>query len=148
MTGLLERPQTVIPSEHDVDLAATASRAIARAAKESLHVRLDNGDELTLPKAVTRLLSHLLMEMGQGNAVTVIPIHAELTTQEAADYLNVSRPHLVKLLMEGHLPHHKVGTHRRVRFTDVCAYKDNFEEYRRKAMDALANEAQDLDMGY
>ncbi|MGV9007114.1 MAG: helix-turn-helix domain-containing protein [Brevundimonas sp.] len=148
MQGLIERPGTVIPSEYDADLAATASRALARASKDSLHVRLEGGEELTLPKAVTRLLSHLLMEMGQGNAVTIIPIHAELTTQEAADFLNVSRPHLVKMLNEGKIVHHRVGTHRRVRFEDVCAYKDAFEKERRAKMEALAQEAQDLGMGY
>jgi excisionase family DNA binding protein len=144
MTGLLERPSTVIPTEHDADLAATASRALARAAKDVLHVRLENGDELALPKSVTRLLSHLLLEMGQGNAVTIIPIHAELSTQEAADYLNVSRPYLVKLLSEKKIPHHKVGTHRRVRFADVCEYKEKFEAERSAAMDALAEETQKL----
>ena len=148
MTTLLERPETVLPSEQDAELAATASRALARAAKDSLSVRLENGDELLLPKAATRLLSHLLMEMGQGNAVTVIPIHAELTTQQAADFLNVSRPFLVALLKDEKIPHHKVGTHRRVRFTDLFAYREGVEKDRRTAMEALARQAQDEDMGY
>jgi excisionase family DNA binding protein len=148
MNGLLERPGTVIPSEQDAELAATASRALARASKEALHVRLENGDELALPKAVTRLLSHLLLEMGQGNAVTVIPIHAELSTQQAADFLNVSRPYLVSLLKEGALPHHMVGTHRRVRFSDICTYKDKFEAQRSEAMRDLAVQAQELGLGY
>lgn len=148
MTGLLERPGTVIPSEDDANLAATASRALARASKDILHVRLESGEELALPKAVTRLLSHLLIEMGQGNAVTIIPIHAELSTQEAADYLNVSRPHLVKLLNDKKIPCHKVGTHRRVRFADIDGYKRKFEQQRTATMDELAAEAQKLGIGY
>jgi excisionase family DNA binding protein len=148
MNGLLERPGTVIPSEQDAELAATASRALARASKDVLHVRLESGDELALPKAVTRLLSHLLIEMGQGNAVTVIPIHAELSTQQAADFLNVSRPHLVSLLRSDAIPHHMVGTHRRVRFSDICKYKQKFEEQRCEAMDELARQAQELGLGY
>lgn len=144
MSGLLERPSTVIPTEQDAELAATASRALARAAKDILHVRLQNGDELVLPKAVTRLLSHLLLEMGRGNAVTIIPIHAELSTQEAADFLNVSRPYLVKLLEAKKIPYHKVGTHRRVRFVDICDYKEKFEEVRSEALEALAEETQKL----
>lgn len=148
MNGILERPDTVVPSEQDAELAATASRALARASKDSLTVRLEDGAELLLPKAATRLLSHLLMEMGQGNAVTIIPIHAELTTQQAADYLNVSRPHLVGLLESGKLPHHKTGTHRRVRFTDLSAYKQKFEAERKSALDELAAQAQREGMGY
>jgi excisionase family DNA binding protein len=148
MSGLLERTDTVVPSEEDAELAASASRALARADKESLTVKLEDGEELLLPKAATRLLSHLLMEMGQGNAVTVIPIHAELTTQQAADFLNVSRPHLVSLLKDGKIPFHAVGTHRRVRFADLCAYKGSFEDQRLKAMQALADQAQEEGLGY
>ena len=119
-----------------------------RAAKDSLTVRLENGDELTLPKAATRLLAHLLMEMGQGHAVTIIPIHAELTTQQAADLLNVSRPYLVSLLDAKKIPHHKAGTHRRVPFSDLSRYKDEFEKRRIAVMDELAAQAQTEGMGY
>jgi excisionase family DNA binding protein len=148
MTELLERPGAVIPSNEDAELAAAASRALARASKDILHVRLENGEDLALPKAVTRLLSHLLIEMAQGNAVTVMPIHAELTTQQAADFLNVSRPHLISLIEAGQIPHHRVGTHRRVRFSDVCGYKDRFAAARANAMDELAKQAQEQGFGY
>lgn len=148
MNGILERPDTVVPTPQDAELAATASRALARASKDSLTVRLENGDELLLPRAATRLLSHLLTEMGQGNAVTVIPVHAELTTQQAADYLNVSRPYLIGLLEGNRIPHHKVGTHRRVKFSDLCAYRRTFEASRNAALDELASQAQDEGMGY
>ena len=86
--------------------------------------------------------------MAQGNAVTIIPIHAELTTQEAADFLNVSRPYLVRLLEQKKMPFHMVGTHRRVRFEDLMAFKASFEKSRREAMDELATQAQELGMGY
>src|SRR6187397_255908 len=98
MTAILDHDGPVVPNEQDSELAATASRELARARMESLKVCLENGTELILPKAVTPLLIHLLTEMSQGNAVTLIPVYAELSTQEAANILNVSRPHLVSLL--------------------------------------------------
>ncbi|MGY3449155.1 helix-turn-helix domain-containing protein [Bradyrhizobium sp. ORS 285] len=143
----LERPIT-LPSKEDTALAQEASRAIATKQPSELKVRLDDGQELTLPKAATRLIAHLLTEMAQGNAVTIIPIHAVLTTQEAADYLNVSRPHLVSLLEEKRIPYHKVGTHRRVRFQDLVDYRAAFEKRRREIMEELAAQAEQEDMGY
>lgn len=148
MTDILSHDAPVVPSEADSELAATASRELARAGQDSIRVRLDSGKELTLPRSVTPLLIHLLTEMSQGNAVTLIPVHAELSTQEAANLLNVSRPHLVKLLESGQLPFHKAGTHRRVRFADLEAYRTRFEAQRGLALDELARQAQELDMGY
>jgi excisionase family DNA binding protein len=145
-TDLDERP-SVLPSKDDSDLAREASRAISSERTNSLRVRI--GDkELTLPQAATRLIQHLLTEMAQGNAVTVIPIHAELTTQEAADFLNVSRPHLIRLLEQNKIAYHMVGTHRRVRFEDLMLFKTNEERKRLRAMEELAAQAQELGLGY
>jgi excisionase family DNA binding protein len=135
MTALLEKPETVVPSEEDAKVAAISSRVLASAPKErELRVRLDDGQEITLPKGVARLLSHLLTEMARGNAVTLFPIHAELTTQEAADFLNVSRPHLVQLLESGELKFRKVGTHRRVRFQELAEFRRQSDERSSRAL--------------
>ncbi|MBK1712144.1 helix-turn-helix domain-containing protein [Rubrivivax gelatinosus] len=101
-----------------------------------------------LPTSALRLLVDILSELADGNAVKVVPIHAELTTQEAADLLNVSRPHLVKLLETGALPFHKAGKHRRVCFADLMAYKAAQEKRSAEARQELAEQAQALQMGY
>jgi excisionase family DNA binding protein len=150
MNALLEHPDTVVPTRMDAELAARASRALSskRACDDNVRVRLNDGEDLLLPKAAARLLRHLLTEMAQGNAVTLIPVHAELTTQQAADFLNVSRPHLISLLERQELPFHKVGTHRRVKFTDLEVYKKKFQDVAAVAMDELVDQAQALEMGY
>ena len=146
MTQLLGRP--VLPTPDDAELAGVASRSLSRARTAELRVQVEGGEVLRLPKAVNELLYHLLTEMAQGNAVTLIPVHAELTTQEAADYLNVSRPYLIRLLEKAEIAHHMVGTHRRVKFSDLQAYRKASDEKRKQAMQELADQAQEMDMGY
>src|SRR4051795_12925183 len=149
MSALTEKPGTIVPTEEDARLAAESSRILAtKRPDHALRVQLDDGRVLTLPVAAARLLEHLLTEMARGNAVTLIPVHAELTTQEAADYLNVSRPYLVRLLEENAIRFHKVGTHRRVRFQDLKAYKEQVDAKRERAMSELVAQAQELDLGY
>lgn len=137
-----------IPSPRDAELATQSSRTLAKLqAEKELTVQID-GEQLVLPRAVISLLSKILTEMSVGNAVTIVPIHAELTTQEAADFLNVSRPYLVNLLESGAIPFSKVGTHRRVRFQDLAEYKKKQEAEGEAAMDELVRQAQELGMGY
>ena len=148
MRAFLEDPEAAIPTREETELATRASQVLAPKVEAELKIKLDDGTELTLPRAATRLLHYLLTQMSLGNAVTLIPIHAELTTQEAADYLNVSRPYLIKLLNAQRIPYHMAGTHRRIRFTDLEAYRKNAEKEREAAMQELAKQAQELGMGY
>lgn len=110
-------------------------------------VQLD-GHDLILPRQAIGLLRDLLAEMALGNAVTVVPTHAEMTTQEAANLLNVSRPYLIKLLEEGEIPFTRTGSHRRIRYQDLLTYKEKREQISEQALQELASEAQELGMGY
>ena len=147
-------PKT-LPSEEDIALAQESGRALStilqiRAETQQIDFRDDKGTVRTvrIPTSALHVLLDVLTEIGRGNAVSVTPIHAELTTQEAADVLNVSRPFLVQLLEKGDIPFHKIGTHRRVRHQDVIAYKKRIDAERRKVLDELAAQAQELGMGY
>lgn len=103
---------------------------------------------IELPTSALRLLQEVLAELALGNAVKVVPVHAELTTQEAADLLNVSRPYVVQLMESGQLPFHKAGTHRRVKFADLQAYKAQRDQTSANAMSDLGALDQELGMGY
>jgi excisionase family DNA binding protein len=154
-TLIPENFETVAPSEADVVLARESSRLLAShklGTQKSIRLQvLDDGEPtetMTVPASALRLFVQLLTEMSRGNAVTLIPNHAELTTQQAADLLNVSRPYVVKLLVEGKIPSRTVGKYRRIRFDDLVAYKKKDDETREKVLDQLSADAQELEMGY
>jgi excisionase family DNA binding protein len=147
--------RTALPLEQEVLAAAKGQRALAaylatqgEVQQIQIYDDKNKAHRIELPTSALRLLVDILAELADGNAVKVVPIHAELTTQEAADLLNVSRPHLVKLLEEGVVPFHKTGKHRRVLFADLMRYREQREEASHAAMDELAKQAQELRLGY
>jgi excisionase family DNA binding protein len=156
MSGeLLDFPEMITPNEADVRLAEESSRRLTRflgrpCGNVRLQVQADGEPEesVAIPESAFRLLNDILTEMAKGNAVTLIPVHAELTTQQAAGILNVSRPFLVRLVEEGKIPCRKVGTHRRIRYQDLLQYKRHTDQGRLKALEELAAQAQELGMGY
>ena len=142
--------QPHVPSESEIAVARESSRLLAACLGKGDTARLrviDGGKDITVPVSALHLLVDILTQMAEGNAVTLVPIHAELTTQQAADFLNVSRPYFVKLLERGEVPFRKVGTRRRVQFRDLLDYQRQFSEKTRKAADELTAEAQALRLG-
>lgn len=154
MTTATLEPTTLAPNE--AETAAEAARALAEVipAKRTSRTRVTISPEeapqqkIVVPAAAFQLLVDILAELANGNGVTVMPVKAELTTQQAADLLNVSRPYLVKLLEENKIPHRKVGTRRRVLLADLLTYKRKDDGRRLKVLDELAAEAQELGLGY
>ena len=147
--------ETALPVEREVAAAVASQRALAAFLStqfETQRIQIfdakNEAHQVELPTSALRLLVDVLSELAEGNAVKVVPIHAELTTQEAADMLNVSRPHLVKLLESGALAFHKAGKHRRIRFVDLMAFKTEQDRASAQAMEALAKQAQELQLGY
>lgn len=136
------------PSQADAALALESARHLEhRSEREvrSLKLVVDNqGEGVLLPAPLFQLILEVLAQMARGNAITLVPVHAELTTQQAADLLGVSRPFLIKLLERGELPHRKVGRHRRVRFMDLVEYRKRIGARRQESLDELVRLSKDL----
>lgn len=141
--GALTLPE---PGEHDIRLARSASSSLrehAPGAPMRLLIEVD-GERIELPGVAARLLRAVMEHIAAGRGISIMPIGAELTTQQAADLLRVSRPFVVKLLESGAIPHRKVGRHRRVRYADLIAYRAKSEGARAEALDELSGIAQEM----
>lgn len=104
--------------------------------------------EVALPAEALNLLLQILGHMANGDAITLLPVHKRLTTQQAADIMGVSRPYLIRLLDEGEIPFERTGTHRRIKAQDILEYKKADEARRGAAVDELAAEAEVLGLEY
>jgi excisionase family DNA binding protein len=138
-----------MPAEDEVTQARDAGRQLARLLPDddgSLRLVTDDNrhEMIAIPPGALRLFVDVLTQLGQGRAVTLLPQRAELTTQEAADYLNVSRPYVVGLIEQNKLPARKVGTRRRIAFEDLVRFEGQDRAKRRTALDELARIDQEL----
>jgi excisionase family DNA binding protein len=144
-----------LPSEEVAEEAREALRPLSELVREHafedvlLRAKRDGEQvEVRVPRAAYHLFLEVLAQLSNGNAVTIVPVHAELTTQQAAELLNVSRPHLVQLLERKTIPFRKVGTHRRILAADVLAYKRMDDEQRRTIARELTQLADGMGTGY
>lgn len=140
-----------MPSESEAQIARESRRILASLVKSKdgteqyrLSREGNTETEIALPPAAVRVLMGVLEELGKGNAVTVVPVQSELTTQQAADLVAVSRPFFIKLLDEGKIPYRKVGSHRRVLYQDVLRYLEQEEARSEKVMQELIAETERL----
>lgn len=141
---------TPLPSKTDMELARVAQRCIMEALDRSKAVKIklesENGDmpPIELPPASLRLIGQLLGLMSEGRPFTLMPEKQELTTVEAANILNVSRPFVIKEIDSGRIPHRMVGSHRRILLTDLLEYAKQMQESREAALEELSRLSQEL----
>jgi excisionase family DNA binding protein len=135
----------MILTNDEIALAQNGQRILATKSKAKLVV---NNENVELSPSVTKILAKTLSYIAKGKSVVVTPEPTEFSSQQAADFLKVSRPFLVKLLEKDEIPFRKVGKHRRVRFEDLLSYKQRIDEKRLKVLEKLAEQAQELNLGY
>ena len=136
-----------LPTHEEIASAAEAATALANARADNggLIIRNDGGEAVRLAPAIADIMIDLLGHVARGDMVTLVPTGALLTTQQAADMLNVSRPHLSKLLKQGEIPYIPVGSHRRVKHADLITYKKRRDATRMAALEELARLGQAFD---
>ncbi len=147
---MLTLNEPLVPTEKDVLMARESRRQIGSmkfGKRDSIGMQIE-GQEVSIPVSAFRLLVEAISGMADGKTVAMMPVDEEISPQEAAELLNVSRPYASKLFDEGAFPSRKVGTHRRAYTRDVLAYKQREKDARLKVLDELAAEGQRLDMGY
>lgn len=155
--GTVEERRSLLPpamTEQEIEMARVAQRCIMEALDHSraasITLTSDTGEHpvVELPPQALRFIAQLLGALSEGRPVTVMPAKQELSTVEAANFLNVSRPFVIKEIDEGRLPHRMVGTHRRIEIGDLMDYAKKMRERQRTALDRMAENARELGLDY
>lgn len=146
---------TTLPTAEEIALAKLGSQelsAVVESNGEAQRINIIDKTgklhEVAIPASALKLMIEVLTQLGEGNSVNITPVHAELTTQEGADMLNMSRPTFIKLLDSGVIPFNRIGNRRKVPFSSVIEYKQNLEEQRLAVLDELSTLDQEFGMGY
>lgn len=146
----LAEKTVIVAPERDrkaLDIVARALQTTKPSSARRSHIVIsDQAPPLILPESLFQVISRAVRQLANGNGVSILPVTAELSTQQAAGILNVSRPYVVKLLENGQIPFRLVGTHRRVRLRDVMAYRARQQKKSRAALEALVADSQELDL--
>lgn len=143
-------------TKSDQKIALASIKSLAKSEEKAIknksnvvNITIQGSNELvSIPLKALKLLKSIIGSMAEGKSIALMPTDAEITTQQAAEILNVSRPHVIKLLEKGDIPFKKVGSHRRILLQDLLDYEVKFKNKRRKLLNALTKEAQKLNLGY
>ena len=142
-------------TSEDRQLASISKNLISKASSRITSLNKDayikvekSGEFIQVPSKLIGIISDIISSMADGKSVAILDTDSELTTQEAAEILKVSRPHLIKLLDLGDIPHKKVGTHRRIVLSDLLNYQESQKKKREMHLGELVQQAQDLNLGY
>lgn len=159
MTTTREAAELLLPTEGESAIARESNQRLSRllgglkspgdatphAGPVKIEIRLDGELEVvSLPSSALLLLNEILTHMARGNAISLLPHKMELTTVQASEMLNVSRPYFIGLLDKGAIPHHKTGTHRRVRLEDLLRYKRDIDHKRLASLQQLSQLSEEL----
>jgi len=139
-----EGREPIAASEAERDTIVKVEAFLRRQRGQMARLIGPNNETIELPESAFRLLKAVIHQLAMDNAVSVVPVHKQLTTQQAADLLNISRPYLIQLLERQEIPYERVGTHRRLKFGDVMAYRQRRAEAEESAIDDLALDGLDL----
>lgn len=148
METILEKPT---PGEQKTasELVLNFATALAKGKSDTVNIQIQEIEEsFVVPRRALEFLSQILSGMAEGKAIYLLPADSELSTQQAAEILGMSRPHVVKLLEKGIIPFKKVGSHRRISLDDLTRYESELKEERTKSFSFMTKQAQELNLGY
>ncbi len=134
--------ESVMPPEQEAQSIKELERILTIKGSQAKLVGA-NGEQITIPESIYQVLRQVVHAMALGQAISIVPQEREFTTQQAADFLNVSRPYLIKLLEQDAIPYVTVGTHRRVRFEDLMSYKQRRDMKRDQLLTELTQMSQE-----
>jgi excisionase family DNA binding protein len=143
MVSGIRSQSPIVATDAEHTAITRVEQLIERSTRQPLRLVGADGDEVELPASLTQVFEQAAHALSGNHAVSIVPTEKELTTQQAADILNVSRPYLVQLLDSGQIPFSKTGTHRRIRLDDVLAYKERKKSERRASLSELTRLSQE-----
>ena len=138
-------------NRQELETIQQLKKSIANAENNRLQFTTSTGDRVSIPQSVTEVLRAVIDIMAQGKGVSLVPVAEEVTTTQAADILNISRPYLMQLIDRDEIPYHLVGTHKRILLKDLLKYKQQRDDRRKEGLQKLTEFSQELglyDCGY